>query len=133
MLRQFCAFSFFTLLELNLRSRASRHAAMFDPSGPNTRQAKHQGAKRLERWLTSLPGAVALRAAHDAPGLSLSAMQIVCTKPDCAPIETLVTLAGGANGDASVQIPKPIAEASARGRRACDCFVCRGLALRGHR
>ena len=106
---------------------------MFDPNGSNTRQAKHQGAKRLERWLTSLPGAVALRAAHDAPGLSLSAMQIVCTKPDCAPIETLVTLAGGANGDASVQIPKPIAEASARGRRACDCYVCRGLALRGHR
>ena len=93
---------------------------MFDPNGSNTRQAKHQGAKRLERWLSTLPGAVALRVAHDAPGLSLSATQIVCTKPDCAPIETLVTLAGGANGDASVQIPKPIAEVRecARARRA---------------
>ena len=48
---------------------------MFDPSGPNTRQAKHQGAKRLERWLTSLPGAVALRSQSEHLVMSFAALE----------------------------------------------------------
>ena len=31
--------------------------------------------RRVERWLNTLPGAVALRSANAAPGLSLSASQ----------------------------------------------------------
>ena len=69
------------------------------------------GARRVERWLNTLPGAVALRSANAAPGLSLSASQPELAKTRaCTPIETRVTLAGGAHGDASATIRKPIAE-----------------------
>ena len=68
------------------------------------------GARRLERWLSTLPGAVALRAEHAAPGLSLSASQPDLTARACTPIETRVTLAGGAHGDATATIPKAISE-----------------------
>ena len=69
------------------------------------------GARRVERWLNTLPGAVALRSANAAPGLSLSASQPELAKTRaCTPIETRVTLAGGAHGDATATIPKAISE-----------------------
>ena len=69
------------------------------------------GARRVGRWLNTLPGAVALRSANAAPGLSLSASQPELAKTRaCTPIETRVTLAGGAHGDATATIPKAISE-----------------------
>ena len=118
---------------------------LFDPNGAAAaKTAKAKGARRLERWLaakTGLPRAVAMRVAHDSPELLLSATQIVCTTPGCAPIETLIMLQGGADGaKGEVLIPKPIAEVrrttteatSARQFlfRARPSSGARGLALR---